>query len=38
MVSELFAIRERNEQPSQEFMLELSKRFTATRAYFPEST
>jgi ppGpp synthetase/RelA/SpoT-type nucleotidyltranferase len=38
MVSELFAIRERSEEPSQEFMLELSKRFTATRAYFPEST
>jgi putative GTP pyrophosphokinase len=38
MVSELFAIRERSEEPTSEFMLELSKRFTATRAYFPEST
>jgi putative GTP pyrophosphokinase len=37
MVSELFAIREQSEEPSEEFMLELSKRFTATRTYFPES-
>jgi ppGpp synthetase/RelA/SpoT-type nucleotidyltranferase len=38
MVSELFAIRERGEEPSQEFMLDLSKQFAATRSYFPEST
>lgn len=37
MVSELFAIRERSEDPDNTFMEELAKRFAATRAYFPES-
>lgn len=38
MISQLFAMRERQEEPEQEFMLELAKRFAATRTYFPEAT
>jgi ppGpp synthetase/RelA/SpoT-type nucleotidyltranferase len=36
MTSELFAMRERHEQPSQEFMEELAKSYAATRRYFPD--
>lgn len=35
MVSEFFAIRERNEEPSQEFLADLSNKFEAARGYFP---
>ena len=36
MVSELFAMREENSEPSQEFMEHLAKSYRATRRYFPE--
>lgn len=36
MVSELFAMRERDEAPPQEFMEELAKRYEAVRRYFPK--
>jgi putative GTP pyrophosphokinase len=38
MISQLFAMRERHENPEQRFMVELAKRFAATRAYFPDAT
>lgn len=37
LVSELFAMRERLEEPDEEFMQELSELFRATRRYFPEN-
>jgi putative GTP pyrophosphokinase len=36
MTSEFFAMRERGEEPSQEFMAALAKLFRATRKYFPD--
>lgn len=38
MISQLFAMRERHENPEQRFMVDLAKRFAATRAYFPDAT
>lgn len=35
MIAELFAIRERLETPSEEFMNDLAKMFALTRQYFP---
>ncbi|HTR73447.1 MAG TPA: RelA/SpoT domain-containing protein [Solirubrobacteraceae bacterium] len=35
MISELLAMREADEDPTQEFMEELANRFAATRGYFP---
>lgn len=37
LVSELFAMRERHEEPDKEFMEELAKQYSATRAYFPDN-
>jgi putative GTP pyrophosphokinase len=34
-ISELFAMRERGEEPSEEFMEELAKLYASTRQYFP---
>lgn len=36
MVSELFAMRERDEDPGQEFMEDLANLYAAVRRYFPE--
>lgn len=36
LVSELFAMRERDEDPDQGFMEQLAKQFEAVRDYFPE--
>jgi hypothetical protein len=38
MISQFFAMQERAEDPEQEFMRELAKRFAAARVYFPEAT
>lgn len=35
MIAEYFAMRERLEEPDQEFLVELAKMFAATRRYFP---
>ncbi|MFI5009581.1 MAG: RelA/SpoT domain-containing protein [Solirubrobacterales bacterium] len=37
MISEFFAMRERMEEPSNEFMEQLAEKFTATRVYFPDA-
>jgi putative GTP pyrophosphokinase len=36
MVSELLAMRERHEEPEDDFMEQLAAKFAATRTYFPE--
>lgn len=36
LVSEMFAMRERDEEPDTGFMEQLAKQFVAVRDYFPE--
>lgn len=37
LISDLLAMRERNEEPSEEFMEDLAKVYGSTRAYFPNN-
>jgi ppGpp synthetase/RelA/SpoT-type nucleotidyltranferase len=36
LISEMLAMRERSEDPSQDFMEELANRYRSTRRYFPD--